>query len=63
MSHTIFDNIDMCQVTRGTRGNLQNALITQRREFRDSSEQKKKGFLSKLVKNKEQEDQNMEMIG
>ena len=59
---TVFDNIDICQITRGTNGNLQNALITQKREFKDSSEQKKKGFLSNLIKKKEQEPVDMEMI-
>jgi len=53
---TVFDNIDICQVTRGTKGNLQLALITQRREFRDTSDRDKKSFWSKLVRNKNQEE-------
>lgn len=53
---TVFDNIDVMQVTRGTRGNLQYALITQKREFRDTSEkEKRKGFFSGLLKRKEPE--------
>jgi len=53
---TVFDNIDICQTTRGTRGNLQNALITQRKEFRDTSEKEKRGFWGKVVRNKNQEE-------
>lgn len=54
-NETVFDNIDMCQMTRGTKGNLQLALITQRNEFKDSSEQKKRGFWDRVVKDKSQE--------
>ena len=53
---TLFDNIDICQTTRGTGGNLQLALITQRKEFKDTSEQmdKKKGFMGRFMKAREQ---------
>jgi len=53
---TVFDNIDICQVTRGTKGNLQLALITQRREFRDTSEQNKKSFWSRFMRNKQDDE-------
>ena len=53
---TVFDNIDICQVTRGTKGNLQLALITQRKEFRDTSEGEKRGLLSKFMRNKNKEE-------
>ena len=53
---TVFDNIDICQVTRGTKGNLQIALITQKKEFRDTSEKERKGFFSKFMRNKNQEE-------
>jgi len=52
---TLFDNIDICQVTRGTKGNLQYALITQRKEFKDTSDlEKKKGLLGRFMKAREQ---------
>lgn len=53
---TVFDNIDICQVTRGTRGNLQYSLITQRKEFKlkDTSEIPKKGVLNRFIKPKEE---------
>jgi len=54
---TVFDNIDICQVTRGSFGNLQNALITQRKEFKDTSEQAKKGFLGNVLHRKKPEDE------
>jgi len=54
---TVFDNIDICQITRGTKGNLQNALITQRKEFKDTSERNEKGFLSNVLHRKKKEDQ------
>lgn len=49
---TTFDNIDICQVTRGSKGNLQLALITQRKEFRDTTEMEKKGFWGSFMRNK-----------
>lgn len=53
---TVFDNIDVCTVTRGTRGNLQYALITQKREFKDTSDkEKKRGLLGRIVKNQEEQ--------
>jgi hypothetical protein len=55
---TLFDCIDMMQMSRGINGFLQNALITQRREFKDNSErQKNKGFWGGLLKNKKEEDE------
>jgi len=53
---TLFDNIDTCQVTRGTKGNLQYALITQRKEFKDTSDaaERKKSFMGKFMKAREQ---------
>lgn len=54
---TVFDNIDMCQITRGQQGNLQNALITQRREFKDSSPmQEKQGIMSRIMKGKQDDE-------
>ena len=54
---TVFDNIDMCQITRGQKGNLQTALITQRREFKDSSAPKEKqGIMSRIMKGKQDEE-------
>jgi len=53
---TVFDNIDVCQVTRGSNGNLQNALITQRKEFKDTSDMEKKGFWSGFMRKKQKEE-------
>ena len=50
---TVLDNLADYQTTRGSRGNYQNALITQRKEWKDNtSEEKKQSFLSKVVKGK-----------
>jgi len=60
---TLFDNIDICQVTRGTKGNLQLALITQRKEFKDTSEmEKKKSILGRFMKAREQPQNQDEQI-
>ena len=59
---TVFDNIDTCQITRGTRGNLQNALITQRREFKETGEKAKKSIWSRIVKGKEAEQEIQEVM-
>lgn len=60
-NRTLFDNIDICQVTRGTKGNLQYALITQRQEFKDTSEQeKKKSILSHLMHGKKETEETIE---
>lgn len=55
---TLFDNIDICQVTRGTKGNLQNAMITQRKEFKlAGDEEKTKSLLGKLMKGKKEKEE------
>ena len=55
---TMFDNIDICQVTRGTKGNLQNAMITQRKEFKLASEgEQVKNLLGRLMKGKKDKEE------
>ena len=55
---TVWNNIDNMQITRGTNGNLQNALITQKREWKDnSSNEKKQGFISNLFRGHKEVDQ------
>ena len=50
---TVLDNLADYKTTRGSRGNYQNALITQRKEWKDNtSEEKTQSFLSKVVKGK-----------
>jgi len=61
---TVFDSIDDCQITRGTGGNLQYALITQKREFKDTSvNSKKSGWLRGMVKNENKEQEYNESLG
>lgn len=53
---TILDNLADYQTTRGIRGNYQNALITQRREWRDrSDDEKSRGLFKRLVRNRNEE--------
>ena len=60
---TVFDNIDVMQITRGTNGNLQYSLITQKKEFRDTSPRnKKKSILSGFLKRNEEETEEGEKI-
>lgn len=47
---TTLDNLADYQTTRGIRGNYQNALITQRKEWKDRTDaETKKGLFGKLV--------------
>ena len=47
---TTLDNLADYQTTRGIRGNYQNALITQRKEWKDRTDvNTKKGLFGKLV--------------
>lgn len=60
---TVFDNIDVMQITRGTNGNLQYSLITQKKEFRDTSPRnKKKSIFSGFLKRNEEETEEGERI-
>lgn len=60
---TVLDNLADYQTTRGTDGNYQKALITQRREWEEKSkEEKKQGFLSKIVKGKRKEVEVEQMV-
>jgi len=62
---TTLDNLADYQTTRGIRGNYQNALITQRREWKDRTDpETKKGIFGKLIKgrNEELKQQNMEEV-
>lgn len=53
---TVLDNLADYQTSRGTDGNYQKALITQRREWEEKGkEEKKQGFLSKVMKGKRKE--------
>jgi len=62
---TVMDNLADYQTTRGIRGNYQNALITQRREWKDRTDpEAKKGLLGKMIKGRNDEirQANMEEI-
>jgi hypothetical protein len=60
---TVLDNLSDYQTTRGVRGNYQNALITQKREWMDKSEMnKQKGLFSRLVKAKNDESKVQDMM-
>ena len=60
---TVFDNIDVMQITRGTNGNLQYSLITQKKEFKDLSPQnKRKSFFSGFLKRKDENDEEGDRI-
>lgn len=60
---TVLDNLADYQTTRGTHGNYQKALITQRREWEEKGkEEKKLGFLSKIVKGKRKEEEITELV-
>jgi len=60
---TVLDNLADYQTTRGTHGNYQKALITQRREWEEKGkEEKKLGFLSKIVKGKRKEEEVSELV-
>ena len=54
---TVMDNLADYQTTRGIRGNYQNALITQRREWRDRTENaSKKGLFGRLIRSRNDEE-------
>lgn len=56
---TVLDNLADYQTTRGIRGNYQNALITQRREWQDKSEaNRKEGFVNRLLGNAREDNRN-----
>ena len=62
---TVMDNLADYQTTRGIRGNYQNALITQRREWKDRTDPEiKKGIFGKIIKgrNDEIKQSNMEEV-
>ena len=63
---TTLDNLADYQTTRGIRGNYQNALITQRKEWQDrTNPNNKKGLFGRLIKNRNEEQQireNMEEV-
>ena len=62
---TTLDNLADYQTTRGIRGNYQNALITQRREWKDRTDpEAKKGMLGRLIRGRNDDirQQNMEEI-
>ena len=61
---TALDNIADYNTTRGTGGFYQKALITQRREWHDSEEEKKRtGILKNLIRGKREEQKLDEMYG
>ena len=61
---TSLDNIADYNTTRGTEGFYQKALITQRREWHDSEEEKKRtGILKNLIRGKRDEKKLDEMYG
>lgn len=56
---TALDNLADYETSRGIQGFYQKALITQRQEFRDSSEKNKDmGFFGRLMKNKKTDEEN-----
>lgn len=60
---TTLDNISDYQTTRGVRGNFQNALITQKKEFQDKSElEKQKGLFSRIMRAKNDQEKQQEMM-
>lgn len=63
VDETILDNLADYQTTRGIRGNYQNALITQKREWQDRTEKEKRGMLSKFFRNKSEEESIKESLG
>lgn len=62
---TTMDNLADYQTTRGVRGNYQNALITQRREWKDNNTQQNKhgGLFSKLIRKNTDESKGQLMEG
>ena len=61
---TALDNIADYNTTRGTQGFYQKALITQRREWQDSDEEKKKtGILKNLIRGKRDQEKNAMIDG
>jgi len=59
---TILANLADYQTTRGIRGNYQNALITQKREWLDKTKnQEKKGLFGRLVKARNDEEKMQDM--
>ena len=59
---TALDNIADYNTTRGTKGFYQKALITQRREWSDSEEEKKRtGILKNLIRGKRDEQRANEL--
>jgi len=54
---TTLDNVADYQMSRGNQGFYQKALITQRREWKDSSSQEQKtGMLKNLIRGKKQQE-------
>lgn len=59
---TTLDNLADYQTTRGIRGNYQNALITQRKEWQDrTNPDNKKGLFGRLVNNRNESVKQYEM--
>ena len=55
---TTLDNVADYQMSRGNQGFYQKALITQRREWKESSDREKKtGMLKNLLRGKKQQEQ------
>jgi len=50
----VWDNIDLMVLSQGQKGNLMNALITKKQEFKDASKQERKGWLRGMIKPKEE---------
>ena len=61
-AETILSNLADYQTTRGIRGNFQNALITQKREWYDKTNPEKKGLFSKVIRAKTDEQKEKEML-
>lgn len=60
---TVLDIINTYQISRGINGFFQNALITQRKEWRDRSEsEKKRGLLGDILKGNDKEQTQQEAM-
>jgi len=61
---TVLDNLADYNTSRGTRGNFQLSLITQRREWKDqTSDDARKGFWRNVLHGKKEEDRMESMEG